>query len=254
MHPDISAYDYDLNGQQYYRHRRADPQIAARIEEALGDAATVLNVGAGAGSYEPQDRYVIAVEPSASMRAQRLAQGKLPALNGTAESLPFDEGSFEASMATLTIHHWPDLEAGLREMRRVTRGPVVLMSYDPEALDIFWNQRYFPELVRVEQARYPSIDRVRKALGGQVTVSPVSIPLHCTDGFQEAFYGRPEAFLQPEVRRAQSAWGFLPEGLEPELVSRLEQDLSSGVWDRDYGHLRTQAQFAGALRLIVGMP
>ncbi|MCB9305672.1 MAG: class I SAM-dependent methyltransferase [Lewinellaceae bacterium] len=245
------AFDYDSHGQQYSGYRQTDPRIAAYVERALGNAQTVLNVGAGTGSYEPADRYVVAVEPSAVMRAQRSAQGKVPAVDARADRLPFDDGAFDASMAMLTVHHWPDMEQGLRELRRVAKERVVVMTFDPAALDDFWNARYFPELIEVERARYPALDRVMRALGGQCEVVPVPIPLDCRDGFQEAFYGRPEAFLNKEIRRAQSAWGFLEEEVEARLVKALENDLASGEWDRKYGRFRAEPTFTGALRLIV---
>jgi hypothetical protein len=154
-------------------------------------------------------------------------------------------------MAMVTIHHWPDVEQGLKELRRVTRNAVVIMTFDPLALENFWNVHYFPELIAIEKARYPAIDFIKDTLGKNSTVIPVPVPLSCTDGFQEAFYGRPEAFLLKEIRSAQSAWGFLPEGLEEQLVKRLEADLNSGEWDRKYGHYRTEPYFTGALRLVV---
>lgn len=244
------AFNYDAAGHGYSAVRRADPRIEAVVHAALADARSVLNVGAGAGSYEPADRYVVAVEPSRVMRAQRLALGRVPAIDATASRLPFDDGAFDASMATVTVHHWPDLERGLQEMRRVTRRRVLVLTFDPDALNNFWNAQYFPELVEVERKRYPSIDRITEALGGNATVMPVPIPFDCTDGFQEAWYGRPEAFLQPEIRKAQSAWSFLAEGLEDVLVHRLAHDLASGAWDAKYGNHRTLPTFTGALRLI----
>jgi SAM-dependent methyltransferase len=245
------AFDYDSHGQTYSGHRQTDPRIADYVHRALGSARTVLNVGAGAGSYEPDDRYVVAVEPSAVMRAQRLARGKVPAINAKADALPFDDGAFDAAMAMVTVHHWPDIERGLREVRRVTSGAVVVMTFDPEALDNFWNAQYFPELIEVEKARYPTVERIVQALGGASEVIPIPIPLDCVDGFQEAFYGRPEAFLRRDVRRAQSAWGFLPDGVEDILVQALASELSSGEWDKKYGHFRTMPSFTCALRLIV---
>ena len=249
-----SPYDYDRHGRRYSGRRQTEPHIAAQIHAALGGARTVLNVGAGAGSYEPEDRYVVAVEPSAVMRAQRAAGGKVPALAGTADSLPFDDGAFEASMAIYTVHHWPDMQKGLQELRRATRGPVVIMTSDPDALDRFWNVHYFPEVVAVEKRRYPSLAFLREALGGRVEVRDVEIPLDCVDGFQEAFYGRPEAFLHPGVRAAQSAWGFVPRDAHDGIVARLEADLRSGVWDERYGYLRKEPYYVGSLRLVVGYP
>lgn len=248
------GFDYDQLGQKYSGYRQTDPRIAKYVHEALGTAKTVLNVGAGAGSYEPGDRYVTAVEPSSVMRAQRMAAGKVPAVNASAESLPFDDEVFDASMAIVTVHHWPDMGKGLRELRRVTRDQVVVMTFDPEALDEFWNARYFPELIEVEKARYPSIDFLAGALGGKCEIVKVPVPFDCTDGFQEAFYGRPEAFLDKEIRRAQSAWGFLPDGTEDRLVQALRDDLESGEWDKKYGEHRTMPFFTCALRLIIATP
>lgn len=154
-------------------------------------------------------------------------------------------------MAMVTIHHWPDVDKGLKELRRVAKNQVVVMTFDPGELDNFWNAHYFPELIEVEKARYPAIDLVERSLGGNCEVIPVPVPLNCIDGFQEAFYGRPEAFLEKEVRLSQSAWGFLPDGVEERLVGALESDLGSGAWDEKYGHFRTLPSFTCALRLIV---
>lgn len=254
MYIENPAFDYDKLGQKYSGYRRTDPRIAARVHEVLRGARTLLNVGAGAGSYEPDDMYVVAVEPSAVMRAQRLAHNKVPAVNAVAGDLPFDDGAFDASMAMVTVHHWPDMGKGLRELRRVTKHQVVVMTFDPAHLDDFWNAYYFPEVIAVEKARYPSVDFIRKSLGGQSEVLAVPIPLDCVDGFQEAFYGRPEAFLHKDVRLSQSAWGFLDDGLEDVLVKRLADDLATGEWDKKYGYLRTQQTFTCALRLIVARP
>lgn len=245
------AFDYDKSGQKYSGIRRTDPRIAAYVNRLLEGAQTILNVGAGAGSYEPADKYVIAVEPSLVMRQQRKSNNKVPALDAKAGELPFDDRSFDASMAMVTVHHWPDISKGLKELRRVTQGPVIIMTFDPQALDQFWNAVYFPELIAVEKARYPEIPYITDALGGDCEVIPIPIPLDCLDGFQEAYYGRPEAFLEKEVRMAQSAWGFLEEGLEEKRVAELAADLESGAWDKKYGHFRTQPYFTCALRLIV---
>jgi hypothetical protein len=243
-------FDYDANGQGYAQRRRTDPRIAVLVQEALGSARTVLNVGAGAGSYEPTDRHVIAIEPSAAMRAQRPAH-LTPAIHGVAESLPLDDASVDAAMAMVTVHQWPGLEIGLAELTRVTRGPIVVLTFDGDALDRLWLGDYAPELFAVERRRYPAIERISAGLGGGCTVSPVPIPFDCVDGFSEAFYGRPEQFLDPAVRRSQSAWGFLEAADEERIVASLAADLESGAWDARYGHLRTQPWFEGAVRLIV---
>jgi len=245
------AFNYDTHGQKYSGQRKTDPRIAAFIHKALADSETVINIGAGSGSYEPEDKYVIAVEPSITMRTQRIANGKIPAINAKADSLPFDDRSFDAAMAMVTVHHWPDIEKGISEIRRVTKKRFVIMTFDPDALDDFWNVNYFPQLIEIERARYPSITRLQKALSAKTEVIKIPIPLDCVDGFQETYYGRPEAFLEKEVRMAQSAWGFLPADLEKKYLQNLSNDLQSGAWDKKFGHFRTQPNFTGALRLIV---
>ena len=248
------AFDYDRLGQKYACHRQTDPRIAQYVYRELSDAKTVLNIGAGAGSYEPPDKYLVAVEPSITMRQQRIDNNKVPAINAKADNLPFDDNSFDASMAMVTIHHWKDIDKGLKELRRVTKHQVVIMTFDPEQLDMFWNAEYFPEVIEVEKRRYPSIDFIKNSLGGHSKVISIPIPLDCKDGFQEAFYGRPEAFLEKEVRLAQSAWGFIPEVKQEEIIKRLKTDLENGSWDNKYGHFRTQDFFTCALKLIVSTP
>lgn len=243
-------FDYDVHGDGYARQRRADPRIAAMVHAALGPARTVLNVGAGAGSYEPEDRHVIAIEPSPAMRAQRPAH-LAPAIHGIAEKLPLDDRSVDAAMAMVTVHQWGDLEAGLAEVVRVTRGPIVVLTFDGDAMDRFWLMDYAPEVFVHERRRMPAIDRVCAGLGGNCDVNTVPIPLDCTDGFNEAYYGRPERFLEPAVRKSQSAWGFVTPAEEERIVARLAADLASGAWDAKHGHLRTQPWFEGAVRLIV---
>ncbi len=241
--------NYERHGRTYTEHRRPDPRIAARIHAALGDARTVLNVGAGAGSYEPYDRWVLAVEPSATMRAQR-PPGAAPALAGRAEALPFDDNSFDAAMACVTIHHWEPPEAGLAELRRVARGPVVVFTFEFDALPA-WQQDYLREGVIKEQPRFPAIDDVTAALGGRTRVERIRTPGDCVDGFFEAFWKRPEALLDPEVRSAQSVWALLESDVERQIVERLAAALDSGAWDAEHGHLREQHNFDGALRLVV---
>ena len=182
------------------------------MHAALGDARTVLNVGAGAGSYEPEDRYVVAVEPSAQMRAQR----RTPAVIGVAEELPFDDDSFDAAMATITIHQWPDLERGLRELRRVARGPVVILTFDGPRCTTSGSTSTSRRCFAAEHARDPGLERVARVLGGRATITKVPIPIDCVDGFIEAYYARPEALLDPAVRAAQSAWAFA----DPAAVER----------------------------------
>lgn len=241
--------DYGVIGCNYTRYRQPDPAIARQIHAALGEARSVLNVGAGAGSYEPADREVTALEPSASMRAQRPAT-LAPAIDGVAETLPFADKSFDAGMAIFTIHQWKNVAAGLREMRRVTRGPIVLMSCLPERVEDFWLAQYAPRMTAIEASRYPGLDQITAALG-KVEVQAVSIPLHCTDGFNEAYYGRPERLLEEGARVANSAWSFVDRSTSEAHVAHLRRDLEEGRWDAQYGHLRTQPAYEGALHLFV---
>ncbi len=243
-------FDYERGGQHYSSIRRTDPRIAAIVHGALGLSHTVLNIGAGAGSYEPDDRYVVALEPSASMRAQRPAHAA-PAMDGVAEHLPFDDGAFDAAMATVTVHQWRDAQAGLREMRRVARGPVVVLTFDGDALDRFWLADYVPELIEAERRRYPDIEVIGATLGDGTTVCAVPVARDCLDGFTEAYFARPEAFLDEATRRSQSAWGFVDTAVEERFVEQLRIDLASGAWDARYGDLRNQDVFEGALRLVV---
>lgn len=242
--------DYQKVGHHYGAHRRADPKIQTLIDAALADARTVVNVGGGTGSYEPTDRYVVAVDPSAAMRRQR-PRHLPPALIGTADTLPYDDGTFDAAMAVLTVHHWPDLARGLHEMRRVARRTVVVMSFDPDAETDFWLRDYVPEMVDIERARYPAVSRLCEGLGGRCDIVPVPVRRDCPDKFQAALYARPEAFLDPTVRHAQSAWRFLPDGAEARFVRALTEDLASGAWDARYGHLRRLPEIRCQLRLVV---
>jgi len=251
-HADGSAGDADYGpvGGAYSQYRQPEPRIARFIEMALGDARTVLNVGAGAGSYEPPDRQVIAVEPSASMRAQRPPHLS-PAIDAIAENLPFPDAHFEAAMATFTVHQWSNFRAGLHELRRVTRGPAIVLTCDPDRVRDFWLNDYAPTVLATEARRYPVVADIVASLGGCVEVHPVPIPLTCRDGFNEAYYGRPECLLNPAARLACSAWSFIKPVVVDRSVQHLRDDLAAGIWDRTHGHLRTQSEFSGSLRLIV---
>ncbi|WP_432150188.1 MerR family transcriptional regulator [Streptomyces sp. bgisy029] len=225
----LGARLYDAIGGAYTATRRTDPRIAAQIWDALGEARTVLNVGAGTGSYEPVDREVTAVEPSAVMRAQR-PPGSAPCVAAAAESLPFADRSFDVAMAVSTVHHWSDPPAGLREMRRVARRVVVLTfdTDEPGWPDRFWLTRdYLPEFTGV-LAGFPSLAGMADAIGGRA--EPVPVPWDCADGLFEAYWRRPEAYLEDRVRRAMSVWTRVGPEAEGRAVRSLGDDLASGRW------------------------
>ena len=242
-----SAQLYDTIGAAYTVTRRTEPRIAAQVWAAFGDARTVLNVGAGTGSYEPADRDVTAVEPSAVMRAQRPA-GAAPCVDATAESLPFADQSFDAAMAFATIDHWQDPIAGLREMRRVARR-VVAFTWDASAPDRFWLDRdYLPEFAGLWAGR-PSLTELASAIGART--EPVLVPWDCADGFYHAFWRRPGAYLDEDVRRGMSIWARVGPDAEQRAVHNLRDDLASGRWagrNRDLSGLDA-AEFG--LRLLV---
>ena len=217
---------YDTIGATYTVTRRTEPRIAARVWAALGDARTVLNVGAGTGSYEPADREVTAVEPSAVMRAQRGA-GAAPCVAAVAECLPFADQSFDAAMAFATIDHWQDPVAGLREMRRVARR-VVAFTYDASDPDRFWlNRDYLPEFAGHWAGR-PALTELAGAIGARL--EPVPVPWNCVDGFYHAYWRRPEAYLDERVRRGMSIWARVGPAAEQRAVRSLRDDLASGRW------------------------
>jgi len=212
----------------------------------------VLNVGAGAGSYEPRDRWVLAVEPSATMRAQRPADAA-PCLAAGAESLPLDDDSVDAAMACVTIHHWQDRAAGLAELRRVARGPVVVFTFELADL-IPWQRDYFRDAVAIERPRFGLIEEVAAELGGKVRVERIPTPADCTDGFFEAFWNRPEPLLDPTVRASQSIWELLEPVAVEGIFDRLGADLESGRWDEENGALRERSSYEGSLRLVISEP
>jgi SAM-dependent methyltransferase len=240
---------YDTIGATYTVTRRTEARIAARVWAALGDARTVLNVGAGTGSYEPGDRHVVAVEPSALMRAQRHPDAA-PCLPGSAENLPFDDQSFDAAMAFSTIHHWQDPIAGLREMRRVARR-VVVFTFDTSDAGQFWLTRdYLPEFAALRACRVlASLAGLARAIGARV--EPVPVPWDCADGFYEAYWRRPEAYLDENVRRGVSVWATVGPAAEQRAVRSLRADLASGRWaDRNRELLDLDAADLGARLLI----
>lgn len=236
---------YDRIGGSYADLRKPDARIAAAIHGALGGARTILNVGAGTGSYEPTDRLVTAVEPSIEMIRQR-KPGLSEAIQAAAEDLPFANASFDAAMAILTIHHWRDKQAGLREMRRVTRGPIILLTFDPTARP--WLTDYLPQLATLDERQFPAMPAYQQWLG-PVTITPVRIPHDCTDGFLYAYWRRPEAYLDPHVRSGSSSFWAIDDvaaGLE-----RLKSDLDSGAWAHRYADLLRLDGYDAGYRLVV---
>ncbi len=251
--PTQHAPVYDRIGERYRRARRQDPRIASRIWSALGNAAPVLNVGAGGGSYEPEDRRVVAVEPSAVMIAQR-EPGAAPAIQAVAEQLPFPDQSFGAAMGVLTVHHWSDRARGLAEVKRVTRGPIVLFTRDPHAVPTWWLHHYFPATARLEASRETPIPQLEELLGCRLDVIEVPIPADCTDGFNAAYWRRPAAYLDPAVWQPMSAIALIPDADRTEGMRRLEHDLASGDWQRRWGHLLDCNELDLGYRVLVARP
>lgn len=245
---------YDNIGRGYSEHRCADPQIAARIAEALGDARSILNVGAGAGSYEPGDREVTAAEPSAEMIAQRPA-GAAPVVQASAEALPFEDSSFDAAMALNSDHHWKDRAAGLREMLRVARHRVLLLNGDPSLAERFWLTRdYLPGFIGLIPERYRRAGywhQELQRLWGEVEVRTVPVPHDCRDGFYQAYWRRPHAYLDEGVRKSISVFHKLPPQEVSSAMERLRRDLDGGAWEARYGRLCKEPELDVGLRLVI---
>jgi SAM-dependent methyltransferase len=244
-----AAAIYDAIGHGYARQRRPDPRIAAQLTAALGDAQSVLNVGAGSGSYEPPDRPVIAVEPSGVMVAQR-PLGAAPAVRARAEALPFPNRAFDAVMAVLTLHHWADRAVGLAECARVARRRVVLLTWDPYA-DAFWLvQDYLPAFAEIDRRQLPPMATYTEAFGrgAQIQIARVPVPRDCVDGFFGAYWARPAAYLDPAVQAGISL--FAHPGAEAGLA-RLREELASGTWHARYGHLLAEDALDIGYRLVV---
>jgi SAM-dependent methyltransferase len=236
---------YDSIGINYDQLRKPDPRIAAAIQEALGQAETVLNVGAGTGSYEPIDRQVTAVEPSLEMIRQR-SPSATKVMQASAEDLPFDDDAFDASMAILTVHHWSNKELGLREMRRVTRGRIVLLTFDPSHRP--WLTDYLPELATLDEAQMPTMSDYERWLGA-VRVAPIPVPHDCSDGFLYAYWRRPEAYLDARIRSGSSSFSAI--GSPETGLRRLRQDLETGEWERRYAELLSNDTYDAGYRLVV---
>jgi SAM-dependent methyltransferase len=238
---------YDEIGGNYRAYRRPDPRIAAAILDGLGLADTVVNVGAGAGSYEPADRSVLAVEPSLSMIRQRRIGGA-PVVQASATDLPFRNGAFAAALAVLTVHHWPDRARGLAEVARVARRRVVIVTWDPAFTGFWLVDDYFPSIIEIDRGIFPPLAELMSVLD-DVQVRPLLVPHDCVDGFLGAYWRRPRAYLDPGVRRAMSTFSKIGD-VEPALA-RLRDDLEDGTWGRRHAHLMSQPVLDLGYRLVI---
>lgn len=240
---------YDSISSTYTSTRREDRRVAAQIHRALGDAQRVVNLGAGTGNYEPRDRSVVAVEPSVEMNARRTANAA-PVVRAVAERLPFGDGSFDAAMATLTLHHWQNRWQGLAEMRRVAPRQVIFM-FDPSETYRFWAIDYWPDALSVPSEQGVPSPADLGAVLDITHIEVVPVPIDCTDGFGAAFWGRPEAYLDPAIQQGMSWLAQLPRSYLDQGAARLEADLRSGEWDRRLGHLRDLTELDMGYRLVV---
>jgi SAM-dependent methyltransferase len=242
---------YDRIGVRYSAMRRTDPRWEEAIHEALGDVRSVLDVGAGTGSYEPRDRTVIALDPSLTMLRQR-PPGAAPSVCGAAEALPFADGSFDASMGVLTVHHWSDWRRGLVEMRRVTRARIVIVSAEVFSEDVsFWlTSDYFPEIGALDRETVPMMSALLAELPGARDI-PLLVPSDCTDGFCGAYWRRPHAYLDPAVQAGISGFSRIEPEAADRGLKRLERDLETGEWERKYGDLLSEEQIDIGYRLVV---
>jgi SAM-dependent methyltransferase len=243
---------YDRIGVGYAALRKEDPDLRARIEVALGGARTVVNVGAGAGSYEPRDRHVVAVEPSDVMVAQR-PEGAVPAIRAGAGELPLRDRSVDAAMAIMTVHHWDaDRERGVRELRRVARGPVVISTFDPEVSGAMWLMAdYLTEVAELDRRICPAPETIAGWLGGEVEVQVVPVARDTPDRTLLSFWAHPERVLDADARAATSGFARQPPEVVERVVRDVGRDLASGAWDARHGHLRALDAYDAGLRLIV---
>jgi SAM-dependent methyltransferase len=243
---------YDSIGHGYSLTRREDPRFRAQIHAALGNARTVVNVGAGAGAYEPADRQVIAIEPSDVMAAQR-SPHLVPAIRASAGNIPLRDRSVDAAMAILSVHHWDEeREAGVRELRRVARGPVVILTYDATVSAAMWLMAdYLPEAAALDFRIFPSPEQLAEWLGGDVRIDKVPIPRDTPDWMLGSFWAHPERVLDAKARAATSGFARMPANVVDRVVSEVARDLASGLWDDRHGHLRTLDELDVGLRLVV---
>lgn len=246
---------YDAIGIGYSRTRHEDPRFRAQIHAALGNARTVVNVGAGTGAYEPSDLHVIAIEPSDVMAAQR-ARELAPAIRASAGSIPLRDGSVDAAMAILSVHHWDEArEQGVRELRRVARGAVVILTYDPTVSGLMWLMAdYLPEVARLDLQIFPPPQQLEEWLGGDVRIDTVPIPRDTPDWMLGSFWAHPERVLDASARAATSGFARMPSHVVDRVASEVSRDLASGLWDHRHGHLRTLDALDVGLRLIAARP
>jgi SAM-dependent methyltransferase len=246
---------YDEIGRGYTRTRREDPRFRAQIHAALGDARTVVNIGAGAGSYEPRDRHVIAIEPSDVMAGQRPAD-LAPAIRGAAGELPLRDNGVDAAMAVLTVHHWDhDQDRGVREMRRVARDAVVIVTYDPRVSGQMWLMtEYLPEVAQLDRQIFPAPGVIGSWLGGDTRVHTMPVPRDTPDWMLGSFWAHPERVLDDHARAATSGFARMGPEVVDRVLTALERDLRSGEWDRRHGHLRRLEDYDVGLRLIINTP
>src|SRR5262245_31139324 len=240
---------YDEIGVGYRARRRPDPRLAAAITQALGETDTVVNVGAGAGSYEPTDRSVVAVEPAMTMIRQRGA-GSAPVVQASATELPFRDDGFAAALAVLTVHHWPDKVRGLDELGRVARRRVVVVNWDPATCRFWLVDDYFPEIAAIDRRIFPAIEDYRRALG-PIEVHTLPIPHDCIDGFLGAYWRRPHAYLDGGVRSAISTFAKMTSSAVESGLERLRRDLEDGTWARRHGDLLDRTQVDLGYRIVV---
>lgn len=239
---------YDTIGVDYAKHRRPDPRIAQQIRRAIGTARSVCNIGAGAGSYEPHDVAVTAVEPSQRMINQR--KSAVPVVQAFAEQLPFDDLTFDVAMTVLSIHHWNDPGRGLAEMSRVSHRQVI-MTFDVSMIDTLWFVRdYLPEVCALENGRAWNVDRIAEVIGA-TRIEIVPVPHDCTDGFQAAYWRRPEMYLRADVRAAISSFAQLPVSVVERSIQKLKLDIENGTWHERYSHLKALESADFGYRLII---
>ncbi len=240
--------DYDQLGVGYAALRRPDMRILRQVRGGLEGSSSLLNVGAGMGAYEPQDVHTVSIEPSVRMIGQRARKGL--AVRGVAEMLPFADRSFDSTLAVLTIHHWRDVARGLDECARVSRSRVTILTWDPESPGFWLTQRYFPEILALDREIFPTMATLRRSLG-EIRVETVPIPAECTDGFLGAYWRRPLAYLRTDVRSGMSS--FSRVDVDREAVCKLEEDLRSGCWQREFGHLLTESEQDLGYRLVTAV-